>query len=195
MTYPYKLHPKAELAIDPRMSLSQHFHLHEFTRSQTAEKYDLYNVPREEAEVANLKALSINVLEPVRALFDRYVIITSGFRCATLNRLIGGAITSQHLFGEAADIIIRGVPVCDAALAIVGSGIAFDQLIYEARLRGDAWQEWLHVSHRRLGPNRGEVLTCVQDVDGKRTLAGIQPVVDQTLSTTARSDAGGAHAA
>lgn len=186
MTHPYVLHPGnahvGAAIIDPRMSLSPHFNLREFTRSQTAEKYDLYNVPREEAEIANLKALATNVLEPVRALFDRYVIITSGFRCTTLNRLIGGSVTSQHLFGEAADIIVRGVPVCDAALGIANADIAFDQLIYEARLRSGGWQEWLHISHRRLGPNRREVLTCVQDETGKRTLAGIHPIVDETMT-------------
>lgn len=167
--------------IDVRMRLSPHFNLAEFTKSQTADKYQLYNVPREEAEVANLKALATNVLEPVRALFGRYIIITSGFRCATLNRLIGGAVTSQHLFGEAADIIVRGVPAHEAAAVVAASDIAFDQLIYEARLRDSGWSEWLHISHRRLGPNRREVLTIVRDESGKRTLEGVHPVVDETL--------------
>ncbi len=160
--------------IDERMSLSPHFRLQEFTRSQTAEKYQLYNIPREEAEVANLRALAQNVLEPVRALFGRCVVVTSGFRCSTLNRLIGGAVTSQHLFGEAADIIIQGIPCLDAAQAIAASAIPFDQLIYEALRRDGHWVEWLHVSHRRFGPNRGEALTIIKTSESKKTLEGIK---------------------
>lgn len=164
-------------AIDPRIRLSPHFNLREFTKSQTAEKYQLYNIPRDEAEIANLKALAAHVLEPVRALTRGYVVITSGFRCATLNRLVGGAVTSQHLYGEAADIIVRGMPAFDVASLIHAAAdtIPFDQLIYEARLSGDTWTEWVHISHRRLGSNRRETLSVHRDIEGRRVTSGLMP--------------------
>lgn len=167
--------------IDVRQKLSPHFRLSEFTRSRTAKTYQLYNVPREEAEVANLRALAVNALEPARALLGSYVIITSGFRCPTVNRLVGGSANSQHMLGEAADIVVRGVQCFDAATTIAASDIPFDQLIYEARLRDGAVSEWLHISHRRLGGNRRQTLTIVKS-DGERTVqTGIQPLPDTSM--------------
>ena len=164
--------------IDQRMKLSPHFSLAEFTKSNTAEKFQLYNIPREESEVENLRALATTVLEPVRALFGKYVVVTSGFRCATLNRLVGGAATSQHMLGEAADIIVRGVPCFDAATAIAATDIAFDQLIYEARIRDDSVTEWLHISHKRLGNNRREVLTIIRSGKDRSVRAGLHTAED-----------------
>lgn len=161
------------VGFDPKMPLSPHFRLKEFTKSPTARKYDLLNIPREEAEVANLRALCVQVLEPVRALFGRYIIVTSGFRCVTLNRLIGGAVTSQHLYGEAADFIVRGVPTFDVATAIAVTDIPYDQLIYESRTRAGRAMEWIHVSHRRLGPNRGEALSIHKTETGRMVVPGI----------------------
>ena len=49
------------------------------------------------------------VLEQIRAEFDKPVLLISVCRCAKHNRSVGGARTSQHLLGNAADIRIRGV--------------------------------------------------------------------------------------
>ena len=52
----------------------------------------------------------IDVLEHIRArLGGRPVIVTSGYRCPEHNELIGGAPNSDHLYGWAADIVIRGI--------------------------------------------------------------------------------------
>ena len=175
----YHMKNTAPEGVDVRMNLSPHFRLCEFTRSRTAEKYQLFNVPREEAEVANLRALATCVLEPVRKLFGKYIIITSGFRCSTLNRLVGGSVNSQHLLGEAADIIVRGVACYDAAMAIAASDISFDQLIFEARERDGHWSEWLHISHRRLGGNRREALSIFKTGNERQVLQGVHPLPDK----------------
>lgn len=52
----------------------------------------------------------ISLLESVRTHFGgKPMTINSGYRCPTHNKAIGGATNSQHLYGTAADIVIKGV--------------------------------------------------------------------------------------
>ena len=165
-------------AFDVRQALSPNFRLAEFTRSETATKHQLYNVPRDECDLANLKALAQKVLEPARTVLGRPLVITSGYRCGTLNRLIGGAGQSQHLYGEAADISLHGMPMVDAALSLAAQDdLPFDQLIYEIRTHNSRPPtEWIHISHKRLGGNRHEVLTICQNGGERHTRTGVKAV-------------------
>jgi zinc D-Ala-D-Ala carboxypeptidase len=171
------------MTFDPKRKLSPHFRLAEFTRSATAKKHQLYNIPREESELANLRALADQILEPARVLIGVPLTITSGYRCATLNRLIGGAVQSQHMVGEAADFIPKGqgptgngADVEEAALLLAAQpDLPFDQLIFEVRERLDAVPlRWIHISHKRLGRNRREVLSVYASAKGRQTLRGVQ---------------------
>lgn len=138
------------------MWLSEHFHLSEFTSSQEAVRKGIQNNPSEE-EIRNLENLCINVLELVRAEFGP-VRISSGYRCVRLNTAIGGAKSSQHLYGLAADIEIPGVDNCDLA-AWIANTLQFDQLILEFHIHEDGPNSgWVHVSYS--DNNRGEVLTA-----------------------------------
>ena len=69
------------------MKLSENFSLGEYTKSQTAIRKGIDNTPGEE-HLAAAKALFENVVQPVR---DHYVptIISSGYRSAVLNEVIG----------------------------------------------------------------------------------------------------------
>ena len=186
---------------DPRRAVSDHFRLSEFTRSATADKHQLYNVPREDCEFANLRALAEKVLEPARALLSAPLVITSGFRCGTLNRLIGGAPQSQHLYGEAADFIPIGKrgadPSVEEAAEILAAqdSLPFDQLIFETRLRADdgdgdgdgaaqAPIRWIHISHRRLGSNRHQVLSVLHTPTGSQTRSSIVSLGDFDMQET-----------
>jgi len=51
----------------------------------------------------------IDVLEVIRVFTDAPITIQSGRRCAKHNRAVGGAKSSQHLIGAAADIKIKGM--------------------------------------------------------------------------------------
>lgn len=51
----------------------------------------------------------VKVLDQIREHFDAPVTITSGVRCKTHNANVGGASSSQHLKGTAADIKVKGV--------------------------------------------------------------------------------------
>jgi len=132
------------------MRLSDHFTLDELTRSATAVRLGIDNTPPE-AAIARLQALCVQVLEPIRAHFG-LVIVDSGYRCAELNKAVRGSVASQHLQGEAADIVIPGVSALDVCRWIRDrSGITYDQLIQEGR--------WTHISLAARA-NRHSVLTA-----------------------------------
>ena len=60
------------------------------------------------------EALTV-VLQCIREHFDKAVTITSGYRTAAHNAAVGGAKSSQHLLGRAADIRVEGVSVENVA--------------------------------------------------------------------------------
>lgn len=138
------------------MRLSEHFSLAEFTTSQTAARLGIPNRPTQQ-HINNMVELCENVLDPARSKLGQ-LIVSSGYRSADLNKAIGGSRTSQHCFGEAADIITPRMNLLEAAQWIATSGLPFDQLIYE-------FDSWIHVSHSGKH-NRGEVLTAYKDSDG-----------------------------
>ena len=55
------------------------------------------------------------VLQCIREHFGKAVTITSGYRTAAHNAKVGGAKSSQHLLGRAADIRVQGISVEDVA--------------------------------------------------------------------------------
>lgn len=54
-------------------------------------------------------AVLIQYLEAVRNHFNCPVVVTSGCRCDSYNRSIGGSTNSQHVKGRAADIMVKDV--------------------------------------------------------------------------------------
>ncbi len=60
------------------------------------------------------EALTV-VLQCIREHFGKAVVITSGYRTAAHNAAVGGAKSSQHLYGRAADIRVQDVSVEDVA--------------------------------------------------------------------------------
>ena len=130
----------------------KHFTLRELTKSDTAIRKGIKNIPNRQEE-QNLIALIDNVLDPLREAYGKPIIVTSGFRCEELNRLVGGSKTSHHRTGQAADIrTIVDTPEENKKLydLIIELNLPFDQLIDEYNF------DWVHVSY--TSKNRKQIL-------------------------------------
>ena len=127
----------------------KYFTLAEMTKSATAQRKGINNGPSIQV-CKSLTALIEKVLDPLREAYGKPIIVTSGYRCEKLNKAVGGAASSQHVKGEAADIrSVQDTPEENKKLfdLIVKLGLPFDQLINEYNY------DWVHVSfgarHRR----------------------------------------------
>lgn len=145
--------------------MSANFSLSEFQVSQTAARMGRELVLGKK-EKNNLVLLTRTVMQPVRDLLDAPVVITSGYRPEWLNTLIGGSKSSQHIKGQAADFIVVGMQVLEAAHKIQEQ-IGFDQLICE-------FNKWIHISFCP-GPMRGEVLTAQSSDGTTQYYTGLDP--------------------
>lgn len=136
------------------MILTQHFALDEMVVSQEAARRGIDNRPGA-AALAELRRTA-ELLECVRALLQRPVIVSSGYRCPALNQAVGGTPGSAHVWGGAADIVVPGygTPLAVAReLARHAQSVDFDQLIHE-------FDAWVHVGRAPAGQAaRHQVLT------------------------------------
>lgn len=148
------------------LKLSKHFHLSEFTVSETAARMGraIEVVPGDGIFEA-LQALCENVLDPVRERFGKLV-VSSGYRPPWLNETLPGtAHASQHMKGEAADFTCPGHSVEEVTRWVAQeSALPFDQLIYE-------FGAWTHCSY--AAAPRGSVLTARHSPEGTRYETGI----------------------
>jgi len=119
------------------MNMSPHFTLEEMTVSETAARKGISNVPDNSALV-NLRRLAL-FLESLREKLGKPIKINSAYRSPEVNGSVGGAKTSQHCLGLAADIRVPGMTPDQVVRAIKASGLVYDQLIRE-------YDSWTHVS-------------------------------------------------
>lgn len=129
----------------------KYFSIKELTSSATAVRKGIDNTPTPTIRVA-LTALVSNVLDPLRELYGKPIIVTSGYRCPKLNKAVGGATNSQHTKGEAADIRSVSDKYSDNKKLfelIKKSSLPFDQLIWEYGT--DTGPDWIHISFKAAG--------------------------------------------
>ncbi|MBQ5635154.1 MAG: peptidase M15 [Alistipes sp.] len=142
----------------------KYFTFHELTNSATAARLGIDNTPTAE-EAASIHALVENVLDPAREKYGCPIIVNSGYRCARLNKAVGGVENSQHCKGEAADIT-TGKPSMNAYLArIIHDLGVYDQIILENANNNGTLCDWVHVSYCRSG-NRKQILLKIKGVSG-----------------------------
>lgn len=119
------------------MNLSPNFTLEELTASQTAVRRGFDNTPNA-TEIANLVRVAA-LLEEVRALVKKPVIVTSGFRSKQVNDAVGSRDTSQHRIGCAADFKVPGMTPKQVVELCIKANIGYDQIIEE-------FDSWVHIS-------------------------------------------------
>lgn len=136
----------------------KYFTIAELVRSDTANRRGINNsLPKD--LLPNAQALINNILDPLREAYGKPIVVTSGYRCETLNKAVGGSPTSDHRFGKAADIV--GTPNTREEnrklfYLIQSLELPFDQLIWEKGTSDGP--DWVHVSYRGEKENRRQVL-------------------------------------
>lgn len=126
------------------------FTITELSRSATATKYHITNKPGNR-EIANMKALIENLLDPIRQEWGHAIYVSSGYRGPELNAKVGGSRTSHHLRGMAADISAGSQEqnrlLFDLIVDMCKDGnISFTQLIDESKEQTAPYR-WLHISY------------------------------------------------
>lgn len=131
--------------------MGRFFSIGELCRSNVADLKGIPNHPNTSHKM-NMEKLIDNVLDPLRARYGKPIYVNSGFRCATLNTIIGGAKNSQHMYGKAADITAGSKSENKKLFELVQIlGLEFDQLIDENQY------SWIHISYNKDN-NRMQVL-------------------------------------
>mgnify|MGYP004471947339 FL=1 len=104
----------------------------------------------------SIKELVDTVIQPLRDAWGEPLAINSGYRCPEVNKAVGGVPTSQHVFGEAADVCPFGrnghgdiETVRQLAITARDLGLPFDQMIL--------YPTFVHFSHKRNGTQRGQI--------------------------------------
>lgn len=129
----------------------KYFTIHELTHSDTAHQKGIDNTPPPAIKV-KLTSLINNLLDPIREAWGGPITVNSGYRCPVLNKAVGGASTSQHQKGEAADITVGSPELNRQLFDLITTGdFDFDQLIDESHY------SWIHISFA-AGKNRHQIL-------------------------------------
>ena len=150
--------------------ISEHISYKESTRSTTAIRKGINNVP-DNKQLSNMELLAEKVFEPLRKWVDGPIKINSFFRSPELNKAIGGSGKSQHCHGQAIDIDDTYGKVANSEMYhYIKKNLDFDQMIWEF---GDGDNPaWVHVSYVSEDDNRRRCLRASKD-DNNKTVYSI----------------------
>ena len=153
--------------------ISKHITYKEATKSVTALRLGIENVPNE-YELQNMELIAEKVFEPLRRAVNGPIKINSFFRCEELNKAIGGSSKSQHCQGRAIDIDdVYGYVSNSYMYYYIKDNLDFDQLIWE--FGTDTEPDWVHVSYVDGDSNRKRCLLAYKE-NGKTKYKDISHV-------------------
>lgn len=125
--------------------------------SSVARRLGIDNTPSQEVKKHLLEVITL--LEYIAKEWDNYceshnlkggIIVTSGYRCAKLNKAVGGVSTSAHVVGYAADIVPenRKLDLFEYFMSTIFAkkGYKFDQIIVEK----SKYARWVHVGVKNI---------------------------------------------
>lgn len=141
--------------------MSLNFTMSELIKSDTAIKYNINNMP-DIYSLDNMLNLIWYCIQPLRNKLGKPIISVNCFRSYALWKKLDElgykpSKTSQHLKGQAIDIVVNGMSQKELFYFIFKSGIEYDQLIWEQD------NNCVHISYNK-GQNRKEAL--IRDVKG-----------------------------
>lgn len=119
---------------------SEFFSLAELIKSSTATKHHIDNTPPADV-IKNLQYGVDMVLDPLRRIYGKPILITSGYRCPKLNTLVGGVSNSWHTQGNAADIHVASLTEATKLFSNLQKIPSVDTVLFEHSGSG----QWLHV--------------------------------------------------
>ena len=126
--------------------MSKYFTLDELTRSQTAARLGYDNIPNATQKRDLLRLM--DYLDGIREEFGEPIKVTSGFRGWDVNHAVGGVKKSQHLSGQAADIVPAQKPERLRELFdLIRKRGGYQQVIFERK----GQSVWVHVAIPPLG--------------------------------------------
>ena len=131
------------------------FTLKEFERSSVADKYNIDNtIPKE--LVPHIEEL-IDFLNPIREVWGKPIIVTSGYRCNELNKKVGGVSNSAHTIGYGVDLQSGDFRVFSNFIKsyfMSHPEVKFDQVIIEKSGKS----QWIHIGlYNKDNKQRGMV--------------------------------------
>lgn len=135
--------------------LGKYFYLSEFCRSEYATRHGIIIDPPPHI-IESLRGLVVNVLDPLRQEIGP-IHVSSGYRPVLVNQKIGGSRTSQHILGQAADIMSDHMSVMGVFDTIRRMRLPYDQVI-------DEYGSWVHVSY---GPRHRRQELLARRVNGQ----------------------------
>ena len=153
--------------------LTENFSLAELTASETAVRNGWDNTPNA-SEIANLVRLA-EMLEQVRSLLGKPIMINSAFRSKQVNDGVGSKDSSQHRVGCAADIRVPGMNPDQVCRAIIESNIQFDQIIREFYNPETNAGGWTHISVANTKDMTPRRQALIIDKQGTRSFSQGKP--------------------
>jgi len=136
-------------------TVSKHISYKEATRSATATKLNIDNIPTDDI-LSNMVVVAEKVFEPLREWAKHPINVNSFYRSPKLNAAIKGSLKSSHLSGQAIDISTLGKKTNGEMFDYIKDNLDFDQLIWE--FGNDENPRWIHVSYKNKKDNRKDVL-------------------------------------
>ena len=113
-----------------------YFKMSELIQSDTAIKHKINNMP-DINSLDNLLRVIYEILQPIRIAYGKPVIITSGYRCPQVNKLVNGAKNSNHTLGKAVDFKVKDETLQDV-WQFCHDNLQFSELILEP--------SWVHIA-------------------------------------------------
>lgn len=134
------------------------------THSGTAISRGIPNDPTDEQKRDLLRLM--DYLDGIREEFGEAIRVTSGFRSWNVNKAVGGVKNSQHLAGQAADIVPMHSPERLRELFdLIRKRGGYQQVIFERK----GQSVWVHVAIPPLGEMpRQEAMTTNDGVNFTR---------------------------